>query len=88
MKIDYDVGDVVSYIGPTVPGVTRSNLRVGSLHRVRYFTISHGDTLCIKVDANDGIVTASSFKKLPKADTGFTSLIKRKAAPKRVPENA
>ena len=87
MKIDYDVGDVVVRVAGDP-----SRMAIGTIRRVLKI---HGEDCdgsigvsFFNADSLEWPWKGENFKKLPKADAGFTSLIKRKAAPKQVPENA
>lgn len=85
MKIDYDVGDVV------VKHIAGIDAPRGVISRCIGFYEHPQYGICALLDRKvrgHNIWLADHWKKLPKADAGFTSLIKRKAAPKRVPENA
>lgn len=91
MKIDYDVGDVVVCLIDD-PTMRERGMKKGAMHRVQALFHHHSGELGVRFyTVGSGRYPgyrARMFRKLPKADAGFTSLIKRKAAPKRVPENA
>lgn len=94
MKIDYDVGDVVVCIQDdtdTPAGCPLSPIYKGAILRCAILSECPINGIGVGFEGHvdpTWFYYADRFRKLPKADIGFTSLIKRKAAPKRVPENA
>ena len=86
MKIDYDVGDVVVRVGGD-PALRP----MGAIRRVKKFHTPDRDGsigVSFQGESRPRPWKAENWRKLPKADASFTSLIKRKTAPKRVRESA
>lgn len=94
MKIDYDVGDVVVCTQDDADGPDGCPLQPiykGDIRRCAVLIECPINGIGVSFEGHASpkwFYYAERFRKLPKADTGFTSLIKRRAAPKRVPENA
>lgn len=79
--IDYGVGDVVVRVGPPHPEAPR-----GAIARVLEIFDYYG-TLGMHCTIQPGSRwhgwEAKGWRKLPKADSGFTALIKRVVQPKK-----